>query len=458
MNNLGFVLHKMRLCQKKLNISFVPVFILMMISCNPSQKQSTGTGEGSLPNIVLIISDDQSWTDYSFLGHPHIETPRIDRLASEGLTFTRGYSSAPLCRPSLASMATGLYPHQHKVIGNDPVFDFDQKKRYGEEWNIQRTEWNAPVIEVFEDLATIPDLLSDKGYLSLQTGKWWEGHYKRGGFTHGMTHGDPENGGRHGDEGLKIGREGMDVIYNFIDLARTEEKPFFIWYAPFLPHAPHNPPDSLLEKYMPLAPTPPVARYWAMCEWFDITCGELIDHIDNEGLGENTLFVYVCDNGWIQDPDKANTYAPRSKRTPYETGIRTPMMFRWTGTIDPKMDTTSMVSSIDIAATLFGICDIPAPEVLQGSNVLDEEKLAEREEIFAEVYDHDFQDVESSLQCRVIIANPWKLILPDEANMPGETTQLYNVFEDVFEMENMAEKHPEIVEVMTARIEKWWLK
>ena len=75
---------------------------------------------GERPNIVMIISDDQAWTDYSFMGHPHVRTPHIDRLARESLTFRRGYVPSSLCCPSLASIITGLYPHQHNVTSNDP--------------------------------------------------------------------------------------------------------------------------------------------------------------------------------------------------------------------------------------------------------------------------------------------------------------------------------------------------
>ena len=71
------------------------------------------------PNIVFILSDDQAWTDYGFMGHPDIKTPHLDKLAAHSLVFERGYVAAPLCRPSLASMATGLYPYQHAVVGND---------------------------------------------------------------------------------------------------------------------------------------------------------------------------------------------------------------------------------------------------------------------------------------------------------------------------------------------------
>ena len=165
----------------------------------------SGTLTPGPPNIVLIISDDQSWTDYSFMGHEYIQTPRIDRLAEEGLTFTRGYTTAPLCRPALASMATGLFPHQHKVVGNDPVFNIGSRPGNREEWMKLRAGANEPVVAAFEQLPTLADILGEAGYVSLQTGKWWEGDPSVGGFSEGMTHGDPARGGRHGDEGLRIG-------------------------------------------------------------------------------------------------------------------------------------------------------------------------------------------------------------------------------------------------------------
>src|SRR5689334_20617587 len=75
--------------------------------------------EAKRPNIVMIVSDDHGWSDYSFMGHQHVRTPNIDRLAGESLTFTRGYVPSSLCCPSLASIVTGLYPHQHGITGND---------------------------------------------------------------------------------------------------------------------------------------------------------------------------------------------------------------------------------------------------------------------------------------------------------------------------------------------------
>ena len=423
--------------------------------CSPAKKDDANLQNTKSPNIILILSDDQSWTDYSFMGHEYIQTPRIDRLAAEGVTFTRGYTTAPLCSPALASIATGLYPHQHGILGNDPVFE-SSNKTYSTNWLVDRMKAYENYIKDFEKLETIADQLSRRGYRSLQVGKWWLGNYKSGGFDAGMTHGDPSHGGRHGDEGLKIGREGLDIVYNFIDSSMANDKPFYVWYAPFLPHAPHNPPDSLRQKYLSHATTEAVANYWAMCEWFDITCGQLVDYVDQKGIADETLFIYVTDNGWIQDTEKPNQYAPRSKREPYEMGIRTPIIFRWKNGIIPLMDTTHAVSSIDIATTIYGICGIEPPAGLQGINALDSTAVSSRDLIFAETYAHDFNVIDSSLYYRIAIDIPYKLILPDSNNKPGKEMELFDLYKDPFEMNNLASSQPEKANDLLRKTNEWW--
>ena len=84
---------------KLFSLIFFLLLLQLITSCNTNKKQAQPEDKKH-PNIILIISDDQSWTDYGFLGHEHIKTPRIDQLAEEGLTFTRGYTAAPLCRPA----------------------------------------------------------------------------------------------------------------------------------------------------------------------------------------------------------------------------------------------------------------------------------------------------------------------------------------------------------------------
>ncbi len=399
------------------------------------------------PNVVLIISDDQAWGDYGFMGHPAIQTPHLDRFASQSLVFTRGHVPSSLCRPSLATLATGLYPHQHRITSNDPPKSIPK-----EEFLRQRRQQIANIDRV----PTLPRLLAERGYVSFQTGKWWEGNHRRGGFTAGMTHGDPARGGRHGDAGLKIGRGGMQPIYDFIE--SVGERPFFLWHAPFLPHSPHNPPEKLLAKYIDKTDSIHVARYWAMCEWFDQTCGELLDYLDRKGLSENTLVVYIADNGWVQRPDSPR-YAPRSKRSPHEGGIRTPIMLRWPGHIEPQMDRQALAISVDLVPTILAACGLEPTKEMQGINLLDRQAVAGRDAIFGEIFAHNAVDIEkpvSSLEYRWCIAGQWKLILPHPANQPQAGAELYDVVADPHERTDLAGRQPRRVAELTRRVNAWW--
>ena len=438
--------------QKNNEISIAVSLLLIFLS------NSLCFGQAEKPNIIYILSDDQAWTDYGFMGHPHIETPNIDRLAEEGLTFTRGYVTAPLCSPSLASIITGLYPYQHGITGNDPQFTFEGE-RYRSDWQAARSRLYRDYLDEFQKHPTVPQLLQKLGYASFQSGKWWGGHWKEGGFTDGMTHGDPARGGRHGDEGLKIGREGMAPIFDFMDRAISEKKPFFIWYAPFLPHSPHTPPDSLLQKYLPKAPTPAVAAYWAMCEWLDITVGQLLDKVEQEGLTDNTLVVFVTDNGWIQDPDRPNRYAPGSKQDPQDMGIRTPIIYKWPGKITPRMDTQHLTSSIDMAVTTLAAVGLdPLPD-MQGLNVLDAKALAKRKQIYSMDFSHDMAAVdqpEKTLESRMLIRGSWKLIVPGPAHPDNQGVLLYDILKDPMETVNLADAHPKVVKKLVATLNKWW--
>lgn len=421
------------------------------------------------PNIVLILSDDQAWTDYSFMGHDHIETPHLDALAERSAVFTRGYVPTALCRPSLATLATGLYVYQHKISGNDPSLlpGMTKGKKESEEYKALREQLIAHI----DENPTIMDLVGEQGYLSHQSGKWWEGNYKRGGFTHGMTRGFPQPGGRHGDDGLKIGREGMEPVFDFIDMAVEEEKPFYMWYAPFLPHTPHNPPKRLLDKYKAKGiESDFVAKYYAMCEWFDETCGQLIDYVDGKGLTENTLFVYICDNGWIQSVDKGK-YAPRSKQSPNEGGTRQPTLFSWPGVIKPGDRGEQLCSSVDIVPTMLAAAGAEIPENLPGYNLLPILKSGEespRDIVFGEGCAHDVADVndpEASLLYRWAVEGKWKLLLTYDGELgryasshPREEKrpQLYDLFADPHEENNVAKDHPEVVARFAKKIADWY--
>ncbi len=441
--------------------------------------------ESPKPNIVFIISDDHAWTDYGFMGHPQIETPHLDKLAARSAVFTRGYVPTALCRPALATFATGLYAHQHKIVGNDPSLLPEMlggaaraegrknakaaKKAAGEPTKYRQLR--EQLISHIDRQPTIARLLGAQGYLSHQSGKWWEGSFHRGGFTHGMTRGFPQPGGRHGDDGLKIGREGMKPIFDFIDHATAERKPFFLWYAPFLPHTPHTPPDRLFQKYKAKGiASDHVARYYAMVEWFDETCGQLIDRIEGRGLTRNTVFVYIADNGWIQQ-ENGTGFAPRSKQSANEGGIRQPTMFSWPGVIQPGKRGEQLCSSVDIVPTLLAAAGAPAPRNLPGLNLLPILKSGQptpRKIVFGETYAHDIPDLEKperSLVYRWAIEGKWKLLLTYDGEVSAryassnprneKRPQLFDLLADPHEDRNLAAQNPAVVARLAAKIQEW---
>tara|TARA_X000001036_G_scaffold438750_1_gene487468 strand:- start:3991 stop:5409 length:1419 start_codon:yes stop_codon:yes gene_type:complete len=457
------------------------LFIFTLLACDDVKISKSKKD----PNIIFIISDDQSWGDYSFMGHPHLQTPNIDQLARESVTYSKGYVTSPLCGPSLASIITGKYAFEHQQTGND-AGDSDRdaslwikngyklakkKKNNNYLFSKERNEKFDVIKNEFYKNKLLTDYLNIKGYKSFQSGKWWLGSWEEGKFDGGMTHGDYTRQGRHGDEGLKIGREGLNPIFDFIDHTQEDGDPFFVWYAPFLPHTPHDPPQELLDKYIKLAPSEAVAKYWAMCEWFDKTVGDLMNYLKEKSLDENTLIVYTSDNGWIQS-NKRNRYAPRSKRAPHEGGIRTPIMFKLPQVIEPEMNTSTLVSNIDLVPTVLDFLEITGEE-LSGISVMEKEKLNTRETLFIECYHHDILNVERPTETvlyKVALNKKWKLMLPNTKMIVREFTQpeeqyygyysnqpqLYDLQNDPEEKVNLAKQHPDIVTMLSNQINNWW--
>jgi arylsulfatase A-like enzyme len=414
----------------------------------------------SPPNIVLILSDDQAWADYGFMGHPEIRTPHLDKLAARSLVFERGYVASPLCRPSLATMLTGRFPHEHGVTGNDVDGSNDREKL------------DLPVRETFHKLPSFVKLLTSNGYLAHQSGKWWEGGHADGGFTHGMM----PKPSRHGSaESLAIGREGMKPVTDFIDHAVAEKKPFFVWYAPFLPHTPHNPPARLLEKHQAPGRAADVAKYHAMCEWFDETCGELLDHLENRDLVQDTVVLYICDNGWMaasanrDDPAQKNWkgYALRSKGSPYENGIRTPILISWPDKTAAAR-APEFAHAIDLFPTIAAIAGLEAPAGLPGIDLLDEKARKRRDTVFGVTHSiHNMTpgDPDDTLQYLWCVEDEWKLIV----RFHGKDTTTYRnvhlwdkapvrlcrIKDDPREEHDLAGQHPEVVERMRKKILAW---
>ncbi len=285
------------------------------------------------PNIILIISDDQGWPHFHFMeeyianAYPNIDrqsidsmppagvpilTPNLDEMVKNGALFPNAAVTASTCNPSLASILRGLYPG-----------DIEVRKK--------------------PDVTTgIPQFLKDIGYVSLQAGKWWEGNQYKWGFTETTK-----------DYGLgpskQIGRETMEPVYEFIkkhniNLSPEQKKPFFIWFAPAIPHTQHSGfPQDIGEYWSAQGAKESVWKYQAMITWLDRLIGELKGFLEQNGIANNTLIIFVVDNGAAMQPSKGSFT---------ENGIRTPIILYYPGVISGGIH-EELVSSLDILPTIL---------------------------------------------------------------------------------------------------------
>jgi arylsulfatase A-like enzyme len=426
-------------------LAVVAAFLLIACGVSPLHAQTP-----TRPNIVLIISDDHGYRDYGFMGHEIVRTPHLDRMAAASLLYTRGYTM-PVCSPSLASLLTGKLPHQHGITGNDLA------KSSAPPVGAKGARY--PLAQrLLSNTLILPRALTDAGYLTFQSGKLWNTTYADVGFTHGMT----DTAGRHGDAGLAIGRKGMQPMFEFIAEAQRQAKPFFVWYAPFLPHQPHNPPAALLEKYAGKGPTPAAERYFAMVEWLDQTCGELDQFLADRKLADNTVVIYLADNGWN---GAAGLATQRAKLSPYELGIRTPMFVRWPGRVTPHRDEATLASIIDVAPTILNVAGAKRPADLPGLDLTDRAAMTARQSIFVEAYTHDIADLAApakSVLAQVVISGWSKLLIPGPAqpDMPhssGPTSvELFDLKADPEETTNLAAQRSDEVRRLRALQDALW--
>jgi uncharacterized sulfatase len=256
---------------------------------------------------------------------------------------------------------------------------------------------------------------------------------------------------------LEIGRKSLEPVFEFARQCRRDRVPFFVWYAPMMPHQPHDPPDALLRRHAGTTTSLHVEKYWAMVEWFDATCGKLLAFLDREGAATNTVVVYVTDNGWIQDPNQPR-FAVRSKQSPYDTGLRTPILLRWPGQIQARRS-PELAMSIDLAPTLLRLAGLdPTPE-MPGVDLLDARRVAGRTRLFGECFTHNAVDIQqpaSNLRWRWVIESDWKLIVPAPQNQAGEDVQLFRLGLDPQEMRNLAARETSRVNRMRGRLDAWW--
>lgn len=346
-------------------INFIPAILLVIFGFNFSEANNTNK-QSQQPNIVVFIADDAGM-DYGCYGNHVIQTPNIDKLAQNGLLMEKAFLTSPQCSPSRTSMLTGRFAH---TIGTE---------------DLHHTEMS-------DTLKTLPGELKKAGYY---TGVMLKEHFGSHVAKDFIYH---DNGFRPDYVEGKWNEKAISYFREFLD--KTEDRPFFMWLGFVDPHRPykdkmnaapevHSPSDI---KNVPpyLADTKEtkadLAAYYDEIHRMDNHIGQMVGELEKRGLIENTVIVFISDNGYP---------FPRGKGSLYDSGIQTPMVIQWKGKIEPESIYKELVSTIDLTPTLLDIAGIEPAEEFYGESfkpALFDQSVPGREMIFAERNWHGWDD------------------------------------------------------------------
>jgi arylsulfatase A-like enzyme len=440
----------------------------------PEKKPTSGEAK---PNVVIITADDLIWTDYSMTGSNYGITPNLQKLANSGAFFPRGYVPTPWSRSSLMTLITGRYAHEHGITVDEKV------------------EWSGAYMGKPSAMTTInrhdplPRLLGKAGYLSFQSGRWFEGTPASAGFTHGTV-----KEGEHSYDKPGIGEDAIKACTDFMDTAQKNGKPFFLWYSPGLPGFNYNVradkfggkliperlkmnqkfilgngmDDNYFQFQAPMA-RQDITQYYALVEWFDEHCGQLIDHLEKKGLLENTLIVVQSANGWVSSR-RRGSYVSRTKGSPYDGGVRSPVIYSWPAKIKPVVS-DDLVSSMDVVPTILAATGTKPPrKSLSGTNLLPlmEGKVSlDDRALFGESYDRskgDSKNPEEYLLKRWVIQGQYKLILTYDGkgsysggkDKMTTAPELFDLLKDPYEKTNLYGKLPKVAGSLRKKLDGWY--
>ncbi|TNJ41540.1 sulfatase [Tamlana fucoidanivorans] len=451
---------------KKLLYHFSLSFIALIAACQSKKKAPHEAAKTTdKPNIVLIIADDVSWNDIGVYGHPHIKTPNLNRLAQDGMLFTEAFLTTSSCSPSRTSIISGLYPHNTDA---------------------EQLSWPLP-----EGKKTFVQALKANGYWTGLAGKYHLGDPVRNDFNalFEMQWIDAPIGldrrlvgdGSGCDEWVKLLKE------------RPKDKPFFTWLASFDAHRPfyddgscpsvHNENDVQLPPYMPDTDLvkKDFALYYDEIARMDSYIGHVVKELEAQGVAENTVILFIADNGRA---------FPRDKTTLYDGGIKTPWIVKWPAKIKAGTVNSNLVSSVDIAPTIMSLAGLTPFKEFEGydfsSMLLDTSKEI-RDQIYAEDHFHDFEDYTRAIRTKaykyvknfyedlpntpsadIIRGRSWQSMLEEyeegtlnETQLkcfikPREKEELFDIINDPDELHNIASnvEYAEVLADMRARLKE----
>lgn len=435
------------------------------------------------PNIVFVFADDWGWGDLGCYGHPVVQTPNLDRLASQGTLFTQFYVCSGVCSPSRAAALTGQFPARHGIHGH-----FAEHEKNAERG---MPNWLNP------SATTYTRLLQQAGYAVGHFGKWHLGHGE--GAPVPFAYGIDEcrvNGGNGPQLGFPVayrdtrpflrGSEeerlapgprtrSSEVIVDesaaFIE--RHKDEPFLVNVWLNDTHSTLDPDPQQLERYEHLMPRGVMhkhvganAIYSAVVTEADKQIGRLLERIESLGLAENTVVIFSADNGpediVISNASHSGVGSPGPfrgrKRSLYEGGVRVPFILRWPagGATPGTVDDATPLCAVDLLPTFCSLAGAEAPHgaALDGEDMSDVFRGAQRPRRTSLMWEWRFRVMGHCINKSPMLAirkGQWMLLMnPDRSRV-----ELYDIPNDPMELTNLAERRPDVVEPMAREVLAW---
>ncbi|OJW15833.1 MAG: sulfatase [Planctomycetales bacterium 71-10] len=412
------------------------------------------SGADRRPNIVLIVADDLGWGDVGFNGRTEWSTPRLDRLASEGVLLRRCYTAAPICAPSRGAFLTGKYPIHSGVSKNTD---------------------DLPAAQT-----TIAEALKPASYATGLFGKWHHGRPPAGakeyvhpidqGFDEFFGYTDATAAWEKFPKQLWQGREKVavsgyaddlftDRALDFLD--RRREGPFFLYVAYVATHFTIAAPEDEVAKRRGRLPEPQAgkdlsAAYAGMVTRLDANVGRIVDRLDALGLRDDTLIVVTSDNGATFEAGNVGVSAALDsnrpfrgqKRTLWEGGVRVPGLARWPGRIPAGKVSDEVVTLIDLLPTFAGAAGVAVDAAwkVDGVDVLPawEGRSGVPDRTVFWRWGDEGADQAAALR------GDFKLVVTR-----GGKPELYHVASDPAERRDLAAQHPETAAALRKDLEAW---
>jgi len=451
-------------------------FIAILFSCKEKER----------PNVLFILADDLGYHDLSVMGSQYYETPNIDLIAKEGMTFTEGYAACQVCSPSRASIMTGQFPARHGItdwIGAKSGTEWRDKKRKNK---LLPADY---VHQLPASIITLPEAMKEAGYKTFFGGKWHlgdEGSYpedhgfdiNKGGYERGGPHGgyfDPFDNPKLPDENpgenlsMRLARETVQFLNE--NNPKETGQPFFAFLSFYAVHGPIQTTQEKWKKYrdkaaeMGIADTGfemghflPIRQhqdnpvYAGLVEAMDDAVGRVLDELDKLGLDENTIVIFTSDNGGVVAGDAfatSNKPLRGGKGFQYEGGIREPYFIKIPGITTAGQQSDEPVSGTDFYPTILELigAEQKPNEHIDGRSLIPlikGEKLAARPLIWH--YPH--YGNQGGRPSSVIREGEWKLIHYYE----DSTQVLYNLETDLSEMTDVADDYPDKVQELSTKL------